>query len=156
MSFLCANGPAFRYWRILLVPWTQRKFHWSWHQHLFKMMSSFIISTACHRYFRRVIGVSSACHRCFFTQVRLFVLILQYNCFTHELQMPEVRLFFKKMIFFDFELCRRIKIGATSLNFHTIGPCTWASSTCTQRAISGQLAVRSASLGPGFWGTGTG
>jgi hypothetical protein len=44
--------------------------------------------SACHR---RVIGVSSLF---FLTQVRLFVLILNYNCFTHELHMPEVRLFF--------------------------------------------------------------
>ena len=96
--------------------------------------------------------ISMAFLRYFFTKVRLFVLIFKFNCFTHELQMPQVRLFFlkKKMNFCDFELCRRIKIGATSLNFYTIGPCTWASSTCTQRAISGQLAVRSASLDPGF------
>ena len=32
--------------------------------------------------------------RRFFTQVRLFVLILNYNCFTHELQTPGVHLFF--------------------------------------------------------------
>jgi hypothetical protein len=32
----------------------------------------------------------------FFTQVRLFVLILNYNCFTHELHMPEVLFFLKK------------------------------------------------------------
>jgi hypothetical protein len=30
----------------------------------------------------------------FFPKVRSFVLILKYNCFTHGLQMPEVRLFF--------------------------------------------------------------
>jgi hypothetical protein len=34
-------------------------------------------------------------------------------------------------------------------------PCTWASSPCTQNANSGQLALRSARLNPGFWGTGT-
>jgi hypothetical protein len=28
-----------------------------------------------------------------FTKVRPFVLILKYNCFTHELLMPKVRLF---------------------------------------------------------------
>jgi hypothetical protein len=36
------------------------------------------------------VGVSSM----FFTKVRLFVLILKYNCFTHELHMPGVRLFY--------------------------------------------------------------
>jgi hypothetical protein len=35
-------------------------------------------------------GVSSLI---FPTKVRLFVLILKYNCFIHELQMPEVWLF---------------------------------------------------------------
>ena len=43
--------------------------------------------------------ISTPFLRCFFTQVRLFVLILNYNCFTHELQMPEVRLFILNMNF---------------------------------------------------------
>jgi hypothetical protein len=50
-----------------------------------KMISAFMISMAFLRYF--------------FTQVRLFVLIFKYNCFTYELQMPEVRLFILKIIF---------------------------------------------------------
>ena len=94
--------------------------------------------------------ISTAFLRCFFTQVRLFVLILKYNCFTHELQTPKVHLFFKKLNVLAPHLNAQIQTGATSLNFNTIGPCTWAPSTCTQRANSGQLAVRSASLDPGF------
>jgi hypothetical protein len=38
-----------------------------------------------------------SCVRSFvFTKVRPFVLILKYSCFTHELQMPEVRLFLRE------------------------------------------------------------
>ena len=37
-----------------------------------------------------------SCVRGFVFKVRSFVLILNYNCFTHELQMPEVRLFYLK------------------------------------------------------------
>jgi hypothetical protein len=40
--------------------------------------------------------ISTALLRCFFTLVRLFVLILKYNFFTHGLQMPEEHLFFLK------------------------------------------------------------
>ena len=49
------------------------------------MISAFMISMAFLRYF--------------FTKVRLFVLIFEFNCFTHELQMPEVRLFILRINF---------------------------------------------------------
>ena len=59
-----------------------------------KMISAFMISMAFLRYF--------------FTQVRLFVLISNYNCFTHELQMPEVRLFILKMNFLTLNSTEKI------------------------------------------------
>ena len=58
------------------------------------MISAFMISMAFLRYF--------------FTQVRLFVLIFNYNCFTHELQMPEVRLFILKMNFLTLNSTEKI------------------------------------------------
>ena len=120
-----------------------------WRQHLWsrrRVIAIFGVSSACHR---RVIAVFSHKYVYSYWFYTITAPRMNYRC-------QRSAFFLKKIIFCDFKLCRRIKIGATSLNFYTIGPCTWASSTCTQRAISGQLAVRSASLGPGFWGTGTG
>ena len=69
--------------------------------------------------------ISTALLRCFFTQVRLFVLILKYNFFTHGLQMPEEHLFFLKMNILAFHLNVQTCVEATDLKMHTIGPCTW-------------------------------
>ena len=59
-----------------------------------KMISAFMISMAFLRYF--------------FTKVRLFVLIFNFNCFTHEVQMPEVRLFILRMNFLTLNLTDKI------------------------------------------------
>jgi hypothetical protein len=55
-------------------------------------------------------GVSSLF---FHKRVRLFVLILMYNCFTHELHMPEVHFFFylkKNMEILAFRLNAQILV----------------------------------------------
>ena len=69
--------------------------------------------------------ISTALLRCFFTQVRLIVLILTYIFFTHGLQMPEEHLLFLKMNILALHLNVQICVEAIELKIYTIGPCTW-------------------------------
>ena len=74
-------------------------------------------------------------------------LFLEYDCFTHELHIPEGHPFFLlKEFVFGFLSPRTNLSWSYRLKFLY----NWASTTCTQRANFGQLALRSASLDLGF------
>ena len=95
--------------------------------------------------------------RNYFTKVRPFVLILRYDCFEHELLlMQEVRFFdqfARRLQTISTEKIRRAKYSRFIFNLATsvyVGfECLY--STCN----TWTTALRSASLDPGFWGTGT-